>query len=171
MGCKCLESSSLKVSGWFGSRPLFFELALTLNNLVDWSACKAIQPSPEIYKSLGLASPVVNALIDSWNQENVLLGRLFLFLTRSHRASWVTEEWKQLGRFRIQLISIFWAWTYIRIVEAKDVFTNAQNKISGFLCCELWMWYMYTEYPAVTKSYLKKKENIATSWSMYKLLF
>lgn len=41
MGCKCSACSSLTISGWFGSWPLFFELALTLDNLDDLlAACK-----------------------------------------------------------------------------------------------------------------------------------
>lgn len=48
----------------------------------------------------------VNDSTDSWNQENVLLGWLFLFLTISHWGSWVLDMWKYLGTFRIQLICI-----------------------------------------------------------------
>ena len=41
VGCKCSECSSLIISGWFGPWPLFFELALTLDNLDDLLAtCK-----------------------------------------------------------------------------------------------------------------------------------
>ena len=73
VGCKCLEGSSLTLRGWFGPWPLFFELALTLDDIVGWP----MRPlSPRLRSSREENGPrlFVKNNNDSWNQGDVLLG-------------------------------------------------------------------------------------------------